>query len=240
MKFERNAICISLTEQMDQTKNPKEVQHNEQSYPIALLSNLIACKPKHLYFCVVRKHITYLIFSILLVFLWMVFGGCTKRYWFRAKVPGKVKELHTVKVNIINTTPGYISPFFVNLYEEKVYKSLSKFGFVKASKDTAEYNFTIAMGVEMVSTTGISRFGRGNTTQENGPEVTTYRPIMYEIQRYERSVANINFKYSLAMPGKHMILWTRDDYVYLKRKDSKDVNRSISVLKLALRKKGEE
>lgn len=193
-----------------------------------------------MYFWFVRKQVINLPIAIVLLILLVTFSGCTKRYWFRVKVPGKEKDFHTVKVNIINVTPGYLSPFFETRYEEKVYESLYKFGFVKATKDTAEYNFTITMCVEMGSAKGVSRFGTGNTTERNEPEATSYRPTKYETHWYERKVANINFKYSLEMRGKHMMLWAREDYVYFKQKDLRDVKRSVSVLKLALRKKGEE
>lgn len=195
-----------------------------------------------MYFWFVRKPASQsnIRISILLVILWVAFAGCTKRYWFRVKVPGKEKDFHTVKVHLINVTPGYLSPLFVTRFEEKVYQSLYKFGFIKSARDTAEYNFTITMCVEAASVKGISRFGTGNSSVENESPVSNYREPTYSTHWYQRSVTNINFKYSLEIQETQMVLWTRDDYVYFKQKDIKDINRSVSVLKLALRKKGEE
>ncbi|MES2560025.1 MAG: hypothetical protein V4590_09815 [Bacteroidota bacterium] len=206
------------------------------------VQKVIACKINEMYFWVVGKQTTHLWLTIVLVIFWMAFSGCTKRYWFRVKIPGKPKDLHTVKVHLINNTPQYLSPFFEERFEQKVYQSLLKYGFVKTTKDTAEYNFTIVMSVEKVSARGISRFRTGNTTEEGSHEVeaASYRPARYGSHRYERKVDNINFRYTLEIPFRHQMLWTRNDYVYFKHKKLQDVNRSVSVLRLALRKKGEE
>ncbi len=182
-----------------------------------------------------KNLLVYLISLILLLG-----SGCSKRYWFRIKVPGKVESKHSISVNVINLSPEYLDSNFQVAYTQNVYQSLKKYGFVQALKNPSEYTFTIVMSVENYEKKGTSYVIMGNTKNPRLTEVASERPPVYKWKDYENAFSTLDYKYALVYNLTKSTVWSRGDYVYRKSNEKSNVKRSISILKLALRKKGEE
>ncbi len=183
------------------------------------------------------RHINTFTWSILL--LSFLAASCEKRYWYRKKVrePNTQTIYHfpkTVKVEIQNLSPEFISPAFEQKIKQAGLNELNKQGFVLSRKDTPNYSMVIFLKVDSYyvygSKTGVSTGGNYHSVLSKKRLGTDYSHALKE----KNMVKELTFNYKMISPKNGNLYWESDDGLYFFNEEKKDIRRSVGIVKYAL------
>ncbi|MFA6260808.1 MAG: hypothetical protein WC760_05030 [Bacteroidia bacterium] len=179
-------------------------------------------------------------FTVLLLLAVLLITGCEKRYWYRKKVreplfSEKIYPRRTVKIEIRNESPDFISKRFEQIILRAGMKTLSRKGFMDAQKDTPNLHLVISLRVDSYyvygSNTGaISGFNQSSIVTRQRLQTQAGARSLKE----KRPVKELTLSYYMTFPVTGIVYWESGDGLYFFNDEKRDLRRSLGMVRYAL------
>lgn len=182
----------------------------------------------------------YSISVLLLLAITLLISGCEKRYWYRKKIreplfTEKTYPRRTVKIEIRNESPDFISKRFEQIIQRAGMKTLARKGFIDAQKDTPNLHLIINLRVDSYYVYGSNT---GALSGFNQSRIITRQRLQTDngarLLKEKRPVKELTLSYYMTFPVTGNVYWESGDGLYFFNDEKRDLRRSLGMVRYAL------
>jgi hypothetical protein len=162
---------------------------------------------------------------LLIGLVWVLFGGCSKRYWFRNKIDLADSKKYSVKITVINQAPTFLSDQFVEVMRKSSAKELKRKGYFELPIDSPQFHFTLVLKVDSFNA-GIRDFTKKTATYSTTPSKNYYT--------FRHTVKAILFNCEMRNYKQGWMQWEAADDLYYFGED-RDLGRSVGMVRYLIK-----
>lgn len=158
-------------------------------------------------------------------------SSCGRRYWYRIKLRD-AKQLYSIRVSVMNLSPGYLSNEFGEELKVSCLKELRRKGYIPSVKDSPAFEFVLTMQVDSFNA-GIRNYTKGYA--EYIPDAAKPRSTSSGIYAFRKPVKALALDCRLQHYKTKIAVWDANDDLFFFNDYYKDLGRSDGMVRYLIR-----